>query len=96
MGAMLILPGVRDHEYARQRALDTWDCVSSGEALRLINDDKSGEIHAIYGCGPDVGKVIDALDDDSKSRIRLIVVRGDPKVEPPWHFNGPWELVYRE
>lgn len=95
MGVMLILPDVRDHEYAKQRALDTWDCVSSGEALRLIHDDKDGEIRAVYGHAADVGRVIDALDNPSKSRIRLIVVRSDPKADPPWHFNGPWELVYR-
>lgn len=95
MGVMLILPDVRDHEYAHQRALDTWDCVSSLEAIRVINEDERGAVCAVYGLGSDVGLVIDALDNYTKACIRLIVIHGNSKDEPPHQFNGPWELVYR-
>jgi len=93
-------------EYARRRGysgkvLDV--AGATGEkseqttmALKEIRDDS--DVAALYGFsggGYNVRHILDALNDEERKRIRLVVVLGAPKNPPRLYRTGHWELVYR-
>ncbi len=65
-------------------------------ALKEFRDDD--DVDALYGFsggGYNVRHIIEALNDEERKRIRLVVVLGAPKNPPSLYRKGNWELVYR-
>ncbi len=65
-------------------------------ALKEIrSDDEIAALYGFSGGGYNVRHILEALTDDERKRIRLVVVLGAPKNAPNLYRKGTWELVYR-